>query len=142
MSPTSSCTWRSARRSARRSATTLPRRGPAILERARAGIIRHGEGAGPGGPMYGSIRRYKVSKPAEFTERVNDSFINVLRKVPGFISYTAIDEGSGSWASVSLFVSKDGGTRSDVLAAEWVREHAADRVTGAPEITEGVVVVR
>ena len=92
--------------------------------------------------MYGSIRRYKVSKPTEFTERVNASFINVLRKVPGFISYTAIDEGSGSWASVSLFVSKEGVTRSDALAADWVKEHAADLVTGAPEITEGVVVVR
>jgi hypothetical protein len=92
--------------------------------------------------MYGSIRRYQVSRPVEFTERVNASFINVLRKVPGFISYTAIDEGNGAWASVSLFVSKEGVTRSDVLAAEWVKEHASDLVGGPPEITEGVVVVR
>ena len=92
--------------------------------------------------MHGSIRRYKVSKPAEFTERVNASFINVLRKVPGFISYTAIDEGSGSWASMSLFVTKEGVARSDELAAGWVKEHAADLVAGPPEITEGIVVVR
>jgi len=73
---------------------------------------------------------------------VNSSFINALRKVPGFISYTAIDEGNGAWASMSLFVSKEGVTKSDELAAEWVSRNAAHLVTGAPEITEGAVVVR
>ena len=42
--------------------------------------------------MYGTIRRYKLSKPKEFNDKVNSSFINVIRKVPGFISYIAIDE--------------------------------------------------
>ena len=92
--------------------------------------------------MYGSIRRYRVTNAEEFTEKVNASFINVLRKVPGFISYTAIDEGSGSWASMSLFVTKEGVTQSDRLAAEWISQNAAHLVAGPPEITEGVVVVR
>jgi hypothetical protein len=92
--------------------------------------------------MYGSIRRYRVSNPQAFSDRVNASFINLLRKVPGFISYTGIEESSGTWASVSLFVSKDGVAHSDRLAAEWVQEHAADLVFGPPEITEGPVGVR
>ena len=45
--------------------------------------------------MYGSIRRYKIRKPQEFTDKVNESFINVIRTIPGFISYMAIDEGDG-----------------------------------------------
>ena len=92
--------------------------------------------------MYGTIRRYKVSRPREFTEKVNASFINVIRKVPGFISYVAIDEGDGWWASVSMFESREGIDESDRAAAAWVAEHASGLVSGVPEITEGVVVVK
>jgi hypothetical protein len=92
--------------------------------------------------MYGTIRRYKVSKPKEFNERVNSSFINVVRKVPGFISYIAIDEGDGWWASVSLFENKEGIIQSDRVAADWVKQNAADLVSGSPEITAGIVVVK
>jgi len=92
--------------------------------------------------MYGTIRRYKVSKPKEFNEKVNSSFINVVRKVPGFISYVAIDEGDGWWASVSLFETRDGIAQSDKVAAEWVKTQASGLVSGPPEITQGPVVVK
>lgn len=92
--------------------------------------------------MYGTIRRYKVTKPKEFNERVNGSFINVIRKVPGFISYVAIDEGDGWWASVSLFESKEGIIQSDKVAADWVKQNASDLTSGSPEITAGIVVVK
>ena len=58
--------------------------------------------------MYGSIRRYKVSDAKAFSRKVNAEFINIVRKVPGFVSYVAIDEGNGNWASVSLFTTPDG----------------------------------
>ncbi|HET9595612.1 MAG TPA: hypothetical protein VFP65_08525 [Anaeromyxobacteraceae bacterium] len=92
--------------------------------------------------MYGTVRRYKIARPKEFAEKVNASFINVVRKVPGFISYIAIDEGDGWWASVSLFEGREGIVESDRVAAEWVAEHAAGLVTSGPEITEGLVVVK
>jgi hypothetical protein len=92
--------------------------------------------------MYGTIRRYKLSKPKEFNEKVNISFINVIRRVPGFISYVAIDEGDGWWASVSLFETREGIQQSDKVAAEWVKQNAAGMVSGPPEITEGPVVVK
>jgi hypothetical protein len=92
--------------------------------------------------MYGTIRRYKVTRPKDFNERVNSSFINVIRKVPGFISYIAIDEGDGWWASVSLFENKEGIIQSDKVAADWVKQNAADLTSGSPEITAGIVVVK
>ena len=92
--------------------------------------------------MYGTIRRYKLSKPKEFNEKVNASFINLIRKVPGFISYIAIDEGDGYWASLSLFENRDGIVQSDKVAAEWVKSNATGFVDGPPEITEGPVVVK
>jgi hypothetical protein len=91
--------------------------------------------------MYGTIRRYKVSNPKAFNERVNREFINLVRKVPGFVSYHAIDEGNGTWASVTLFTTAEGITRSNQLAAEWIAKACADLVSGPPEITEGPVTV-
>lgn len=92
--------------------------------------------------MYGTIRRYKVSNPKAFSQKVNAEFINIVRKVPGFVSYVAIDEGNGNWASVSLFTTAEGITQSDRLAAEWVAKTCADLVSGPPEITEGPVTVK
>lgn len=92
--------------------------------------------------MYGTIRRYKVSSSKAFSEKVNAEFINILRKVPGFVSYHAIEEGNGSWASVGLFTTAEGAKRSDQLASEWVAKACADLVLGPPEIIEGPVSVK
>ncbi len=92
--------------------------------------------------MYGTIRRYKVKDPKAFSQKVNSEFINLVRKVPGFISYHAIDEGTGNWASVGLFTTAEGIERSDQLAAEWVAKACPDLVAGPPEITEGPVSVK
>ncbi len=92
--------------------------------------------------MFGSIRRYKIRKPQEFTDAVNASFINLIRTIPGFVSYMAIDEGEGWWASISVFETREAMRQSDVAAAAWVKEHAAKLVWGPPEITAGPVVVK
>lgn len=92
--------------------------------------------------MYGTIRRYKVSNPKAFSDKVNAEFINLVRKVPGFVSYHAIDEGNGNWASIGLFTTEEGVKRSDQLAAEWVERSCAGLVSGPPEITEGPVSVK
>ncbi len=92
--------------------------------------------------MYGTIRRYKVSNPKAFSDKVNAEFINIVRKVPGFVSYVAIDEGNGNWASVSLFTTAEGIARSDELAAAWVARACSDLVSGPPEITKGPVAVK
>lgn len=92
--------------------------------------------------MYGTIRRYKVTNPKAFSELVNGQFINIVRKVPGFVSYVAIDEGNGNWASVGLFTTAEGVARSDLLAAEWIAKTCPDLVSGPPEITKGHVAVK
>jgi hypothetical protein len=92
--------------------------------------------------MYGSIRRYKIRDSKAFTEAVNGSFINVIRTIPGFVSYMAIDEGDGWWASVSVFATREAMRQSDAVAAKWVKEHAAKLVWGPPEITAGPVMVK
>jgi hypothetical protein len=92
--------------------------------------------------MYGAIRKYKIRKPQEFTELVNESFINVIRTIPGFISYMAIDEGDGWWSSISVFESREAMAQSNAVAAKWVKEHADKLVWGPPETSAGPVVVK
>ncbi len=92
--------------------------------------------------MYGTIRRYKIKNTKEFNEKVNASFIQVIRKVPGFVSYVAIEEGDGWWASMSVFETREGILQSDRAAAEWVKANCANLVSGPPEITGGPVVVK
>jgi hypothetical protein len=108
--------------------------------------VSHRSGALPGAPkepsMYGTIRRYKIRNPKEFTDKVNESFINVVRTIPGFVSYMAIDEGDGWWASVSVFATREAAAQSGAVAAKWVKEHADKLVWGPPEVSAGPVVVK
>jgi hypothetical protein len=57
--------------------------------------------------MYLSIRQYKTNQAKEFTKRVKEGWIPLISKVPGFISYYAIETADG-WASVSIFKDKPG----------------------------------
>lgn len=89
--------------------------------------------------MYISIRRYKTNQPKEFTERVNETRVPLISKVPGFIAYYAIETADG-WDSVSIFKDKAGAEESNRMAPEWVKQHAAGLVVG-PEITAGEAVI-
>ena len=89
--------------------------------------------------MYISIRQYKTNQAKEFTKRVNESWVPLISKVPGFIAYYAIEKADG-WASVSIFKDKAGAEESNRMAPEWVKKNAAGLVVG-PEITAGEAVI-
>ncbi len=78
--------------------------------------------------MYISIRRYKTNRAAELTRKVQDEFVALISKAPGFVAYYAIEAGADVWASVNR------------LAADWVKKSVASLVSGAPEVTAGNVV--
>jgi hypothetical protein len=59
--------------------------------------------------MYAVVRRYDgVTDPAEAARRVQDGFIPILRDVPGFVAYYALDAGSGVIVSTSVFQDQAG----------------------------------
>lgn len=93
--------------------------------------------------MYASIRRYKIDTDsvAALKIRVEDGFIPIVSKLPGFVSYMVIDSGDGIVASVSVFDDQEAAERSNVAAAGWVRESLADVVTETPDITAGEIVL-
>ena len=93
--------------------------------------------------MYVSIRRYRTSPNAatELAHRVNQGFLPIISKTPGFVAYYIVDSGKDVVASVSIFEDEAGAEKSNQMAEDWVKENAASLVSGSPEITAGAVTV-
>lgn len=94
--------------------------------------------------MYASIRRYNVEPGSveEIARRVQDGFVPIITKIPGFLSYCVVDAGDGVVASISIFESRDAAQQSNREAANYVRANLAEFFPSAPEITAGEVVVQ
>ena len=73
--------------------------------------------------MYVTVRRYEgVTDPAEAGRRVNEGFLAIISKVPGFVAYYWADAGGGVMISTSVFQDQSGEEESNKLAADYVRE--------------------
>ncbi len=95
--------------------------------------------------MYTSIRRYTLVEGVDvqsLIKHINDMFIPALRATPGFKGYYVIDTGDGVVATVSVFENETGVDESNRLAARYVKDNVAELVHGAPQITQGYVLVR
>jgi len=95
--------------------------------------------------MYISIRKYQLTSQdpktrGELTRQINDLFLPQISKAPGFVSYYAVDAGSGTLATVSIFESRSGAEESNRLAADFVKKNLPELANGSPEITSGEVI--
>ena len=95
--------------------------------------------------MYISIRKYKLTSQdpktrGELTRQINDLFLPQISKAPGFVSYHAVDTGSGTLATVSVFESQSGAEESNRQAADFVKKNLPALAKEAPEITSGEVI--
>lgn len=90
--------------------------------------------------MYAVIRRYQFDKgrSEELDRKVQELFVPLLKKTPGFVAYYWLDSGDGIGASLSVFENKAGAEESVRIAAGFVQEHLA-QILGKPEITQGEV---
>ena len=59
--------------------------------------------------MHASIRKYRIATEAMATlaVRVEDGFVPIINKLPGFVTYMVVDAGDGVVASISVFESED-----------------------------------
>ncbi len=90
---------------------------------------------------YLAVRRYDgVTDSKEATRRIQEGFIPLISKIPGFISYYWVDEGDGVMVSVSVFTTREGEGESNRLAADFVKQHIAPLLPKPPRITAGQVV--
>lgn len=91
--------------------------------------------------MYATTRRYEgVADPGEAARLVNESFLPLISKVPGFVAYYWADAGGGVMVSTSVFQSREGVEESNKQAADWVRKNMAPLLPNPPQITAGEVV--
>jgi len=95
--------------------------------------------------MYISIRKYKFNSQdakarGELTRQINDIFVPQISKASGFVSYYALDTGSGTLATVSVFESKSGAEESNRQAADFVKNNVPALTLGPPEVTAGETI--
>ena len=91
--------------------------------------------------MYAAVRRYEgVADPREAARLVNESFVPLISKIPGFVAYYWINAGGGVMISTSVFRDKASAEESNKRAAEWVRQNLASALPNPPQITAGEVV--
>lgn len=93
--------------------------------------------------MYASVRVYRArpENVKELNRRVNEEFVPLVSKLPGYVSYFGIDQGDGKWASISVFQSEDAAKASNKTAAEWVQKRVKPLIESGPDTTTGVVAV-
>ncbi len=91
--------------------------------------------------MYMSVRRYTTSGPTAVIVRiVTEGFVPIIRDAPGFIAFYVVDGGNSSLASVSIFADQTGAEASNRLAAGYIAENLASRLT-LQDVVAGSVVV-
>jgi hypothetical protein len=93
--------------------------------------------------MYVSVRRYDgVPDPSKAARVVSDTWIPIISKVPGFISYYWVDAGDGVMISTSVFASRQGAEESNRQVKQWrvANPEAASALPNPPQISAGQVV--
>jgi hypothetical protein len=93
--------------------------------------------------MYVTIRRYKVppQSTAKVTRRVQEGFVPIISKLPGFVEYFWTSAGENEMFSVNVFTDRAGAEGSVRAAADWVRKSLASLVPSPPEVMTGEVIV-
>ena len=95
--------------------------------------------------MFATIRRYEgvdQNRTVELTNKVTQTLLPKLEKLPGFAGYYLIEAGNGVFSSLSLFETLEQGKESTKLVATWIRdENLNTMIPNEPKITSGQVVV-
>jgi hypothetical protein len=90
---------------------------------------------------YMSVRRYTTMGPTDVIVRiVTEGFVPIIRDAPGFIAFYVVDGGDGRLASVSVFTDQAGADASNRMAAGYIAEHLASRLS-LQDVVAGSIVV-
>ena len=94
--------------------------------------------------MHATIRRYDgvdQNRTVELTNKVNETLVPKLSKLPGFAGYYLIEAGNGVFSSIGLFETPEQGLESSKFVASWIRDEKLDTmIPNEPKITSGKVV--
>jgi len=93
--------------------------------------------------MFVIVRTFRLTRGSaeEVTRRVQESFVPLLRELPGFRDYYLLDGGPDVLISIRVFDSADEALVSNETAANWMRDNVLDFVKGMPDVMVGNVLV-
>lgn len=92
--------------------------------------------------MYASIRRYEGSgRIDEISQLVKEDLLPILRKIPGFVAYYAVDARYGVAVTITIFEDRGAAVKANKLAEKWVEENLSSAFIKSPEVISGDVVV-
>jgi hypothetical protein len=94
--------------------------------------------------MHAVIRKYSGKGTKELfdlLEKRKAEVENLIRPVKGFVSYTLARSGDGGF-SVTVCQDKAGTDESVRVAKEWIAKNAGSTGVGAPQVSEGTVVIQ
>jgi hypothetical protein len=92
--------------------------------------------------MHVSIRQYNGRNVAEFSRRVQEGFVPIVRQVPGFLAWYLVDGGGGVLFTITMCDERAGVEASVSAAADWVEDNVSDLVEGSPAVINGEVRVQ
>jgi hypothetical protein len=94
--------------------------------------------------MHATIRRYDgvdQNRTTELTDKVNETLVPKLRKLPGFAGYYLIEAENGVFSSLGLFETAEQGSESSRVVEAWIRDEKLETmIPNAPKITSGEVI--
>ena len=91
--------------------------------------------------MYAAIRKYSI-KPQfmnEVMQRIQEEFLHIISRQPGFTAYYALRVGNDEVLTISVFETQAGAEGSTPLGFERVKQNLAGFIQGVPETTVGWV---
>jgi hypothetical protein len=93
--------------------------------------------------MFTIVRKFRLTRGSigDVTQRVNDSFVPLLRDLPGFNRYYLLDGGQDTLISIRVFDTADEALTSNEIAAEWMRDNVMEFVKGMPDVMAGDVII-
>ena len=95
------------------------------------------------GSMFTIVRKFTLRRGSatEVKRRVHESFVPLLRDLPGFRAYYLFDGGPDVLVSIRVFDSADEALASNEIAAAWIRNNVLEFTKGMPEVMAGEVLV-
>ena len=96
-----------------------------------------------GKTMFTIVRKFRLTRGSaeEVARRVRESFVPLLRVLPGFREYYLLEGGQDVLVSVRVFDSADEALASNEIAANWMRDNVLEFVKGMPDVMAGNVLV-
>jgi len=91
--------------------------------------------------MHGVIRKYSVSP--EYIEQTRPKLAHLeetMRGLPGFVAYYFVETDDGI-TTITITEDETGTTESMGRAVTWMQENTPQDLPGAPEVTQGSVLL-